>query len=197
MVGPEERAEVRLRRRAASHLTSLGAILASLTPDNIPEWEDEIADLLGDMCFNIRRLVEIGHYHSVTKAVSIGSIGGQETATLWDVVNSGCHLQSVHCLWKAINGKLLSELLLIVLHSDRRSIGVPPQELFRSCRDLINSEPRPHFGEFPSEIVSDTGEKDSEGKPIVHCLIRSRSNAIVRDGSFWTTLATTAPGAAS
>ena len=189
--GPEIRAEARLRRRAAEHLNTIQKTLTDFGESRDQRyWEDKVGDLLGELSFNIRRLVEISREQAFAKNLTLGFVGGKKSASLWDFLGVCQHLLAFHAL-TGESGEY-DDTSMLVVHSESRSIGVYFKDLMDVVTRVIKIPSKSHFGLFSEDMAS--MENDAEGRPVFNIIISSRRRAILIDDFFWTPLEVISPG---
>ena len=190
ILGPEEQSEPRLVRRASEHLDTLKGILSD--PGSFKHSgsnSDLICDYFGELCFNLRRLLEIRKDKSIAKRSKVGFIKGIKDLNSWSVLDAGCHIQSVHRL-SGDESNLLATAM-VVLHTDNKSFGIYPKEFFDCCEKILSDEMRPYYGMFPEALNK---FRDEDGRPTFKTVSGSRRGAELQNGFYWTSLDIMAPG---
>lgn len=189
--GPEEAAERRLSKRIARHLD---AIERALRNDFFSlEWQDQseaIGDLLGELGFNLRRLIEIRRESTASKRRMLGYRDGRKIVSVWDFIGICQHLLNNHLLTGS-SGRI-DENSMMVIHSDRNSVGIYYEDLDNECRAIIARPTRPHYGLF--DDLCRGGHIDEDGYPTFNFAISSRRSALMIEDFFWTPLDSISPG---
>lgn len=188
--GPEEETEPRLVRRVAEHLEVLQGVLSDVS-DFIHSGSNAnlICDHFGELCFNLRRLLEIRKDQPIARGIQVGFINGSKSENVWKVLSSGCHIQSVHRLTGDESNLLATAM--VVLHTDNKSFGIYPKEFFDCCEKILSDEMRPHYGMFPEALNK---FRDEDGRPTFKTVSGSRRGAELQNGFYWTSLDIMAPG---
>jgi|GEM_PF-2063696 len=194
IIGPEISAEERLAKRVQFHLSWLEETLKSgFELAELRQKETEIGDVMGELSFNLRRLVEVRKDKSDASGRMVGIKNGKKSVSLWDFICVGQHLLGFHML-SGKSGKF-DDSSLMVIHSDSKSIGVYLADFAGVCRSVIDKPPKPHFGLFSDDMHSKT--LDDEGRPTFNFIISSRRRALVLEHFFWTPLGVISPGLVS
>lgn len=190
--GPEERTEARLSRRVRKHVNSIETVLGGteLQARDLPEFQDELADSMGELAFNLRRLIEVRREVPTAKNITLGYGSGKKCKSLQDLLGVCNHLLAFHILTGESGRYDLTSML--VVHSDRDSIGFHLKDLKKATDKFCLREPKRHFGLFSSDLQHT--HCDSEGYPEFPVMISTRMRAISYDDFFWTPLERISPG---
>ncbi len=191
IVGPEVDLETRLKARVLLQLVFLETALRSnhaLNTENVVY--DSIGDALAELAFNLRRLIEVRRDDKYAKSKIIGYSNGKKTESFWSFLGICHHLMAFHMLIGKSGSYDQSSML--VVHSERKSLGVYPSDLFDAYKYETAKETKRHYGLFSADMISKT--LDEDGYPLFNFIISSRSKAINGEKFFWTPLAIIFPG---
>ena len=144
---------------------------------------DPICDLLGELSFTLRRLLEIRRDTDYAKEHKIGVTAGQKKS-IWDVLNAACHLQTI--MFFSGGAPPADPVGMISLHSDEQHFGLCPREFFEHCEKMLSVPLKPHFGLF-SDVIP-LSPTDEEGRPVLWPINGVRGGADVYKDFYWSGL---------
>ena len=180
--GPESATESRLKKRALKQLEVLERKISQHRQGpQMPKTEAIISDLMGELSYNVRRVVELTKAQGWAKGRAVGHSNGH-MASLWDFLGAFHHLIGFLSIRKNIDDA--PELLYLVAHSDQRSIVIEPDKLFGACRALLLFPPKRHFTILDGSLFS--GDVGGAERPAIDVAIVSRRSAKVFQEFYWT-----------
>lgn len=178
---PEERAEERLKRRARGHLDALSGELGKFSWDSpFADHADPVCDILSELSFTLRRLLEIRRDTAYAKKHKIGVTAGSKKS-IWNVLDAACHLQTI--MFFSGGAPPADPVGMISLHSDEQHFGLDPREFFEHCENMLSVPLKPHFGLF-SDLIP-LSPTDEEGRPVLRPINGVRGGAEVYKDFYW------------